>query len=174
MDLAAVACDTLTFFRFLFFATRLEHLIVSRFLETSADESFPERFVFIKSGTRSPVRRRFRNDFALLLGNIDTISRFLRRVGRGHSEQFTPCLLPIGIGKLLGIALINHGNFPGAFLYHVRRRSAEPVSMNGYFSISRTPIFSHHIEYGTRMQIVRMSKGKMCSWELSRGDCLIQ
>ena len=56
---------------------------MSRFFETSANESFSERLVLIKSGARCPVRRRFRNDFTLLLGNVDTIARLLRCVGRG-------------------------------------------------------------------------------------------
>jgi len=46
--------------------------------------------------------------------------------------------------------------------------------MNRYFSVSWAPIFSHHIEYETRMQIVRMSKGKISSRELSGYDRFIQ
>jgi len=147
---------------------------VSRFLETSADERLSKRLVIVKSGARCPVGRRFRNDFALLLGNVNAISGFLRRVGRGYSEQFTPCLFPIGISKLIGIALINNGNFPRPFLHHLWGWGAESVSMNGYFSVSRPPIFGHHIEYETRVWIVRMSKAKISSWELSGYDCLIE
>src|SRR5205807_10340433 len=118
-------------------------------------------------------RRRFRSDVTPVLGTVDTIGGLRRCGGRGYPGQFTPCLFPVGVSRLVRIPLINDGNLSRAFLYRLGRGDAEPVTVNGYFSISRTSVFGHHIEYENRMQIVRMSKREMSrrEFKIGRASC---
>ena len=50
------------------------------------------------------------------------------------ADQFAPRLLPIGFGKFLGIALVDHRNLARAFLYLVGRRCAEAIAVDRNFS----------------------------------------
>jgi hypothetical protein len=59
-------------------------------------------------------------DDAPFFRHIGVIGSFLRRHIVFLAHQFVACLCPIGLGKLIGIALIDHGDFSCAPFHLLR------------------------------------------------------
>jgi len=121
---------------FLFIPKRFENQIMSRLLETVDHAMLADRFLFLGTGARHPVALGAGHHAPLFRkpGIIRSLFRW-RVIFRTH--QFMASLSPVCFGKLVGIAFIDHRNFPCASFDLLGRRHAQAIAVHRDFSRGR-------------------------------------
>jgi hypothetical protein len=99
-----------------FLSARFEHLIVSRFLYAFNHEVLADGFLLLGPGTRDAVTFGTGHDTPFFC-HVGIIRSFLRRHIVFFAHQFVARLCPISFGKLGRVALVDHGDFSGAFFH---------------------------------------------------------
>jgi hypothetical protein len=117
-----------------FFPSRLEHLIMRRFLYAIGDKLATDCFfIFFNTGTRNSPPMVVWCYFPFFFHFYRRFALFWRRRDQ-FTQKFTSRLIPIGIGKLVRIAFINQGNFSRTLFHLFRRRRTQSHAVNADFA----------------------------------------
>jgi hypothetical protein len=109
---------------------------------------FSDRFfIVLEAGPVHPMAAIIWRHFPLVL-ELDVLVVLFRRLGLELAQKLLACLLPIGVGKILWIALINHRDLSRAPFDVLGRGNAHPVAMERDFSATRF-VFFHILEFRT-------------------------
>src|SRR5256885_2295466 len=101
---------------FKLFSARLKHLIVGRFFPSVTDEMFTDRLFFVVNPGTGHTMTAVVRSYLPLCGHFRIIRRFFGRVIIFSTHQFLARATPIGIGKFVWIALVDHRNLARASL----------------------------------------------------------
>jgi len=112
-----------------------------RFLSSVTDQMFAERFLFlINTRTRNPVAAIVRGHFPFFL-EIDILFVFFRRPRGQVAQQLPARLVPIGVGKFVWIALVDHRNLARTSFDVLGGRNSHSVPMKLNFAATRFLFF---------------------------------
>src|SRR6478672_10825403 len=100
-------------------------------------------FLFLSAGTWD-VMPLGTGDDAPFFGHFGVIRSFLWRRVVFLAPQFVSRLCPICLGKLVRVALIDHGDFSGASFHFLTRRCADSVAMLRNFPWGRLRVIFHN------------------------------
>src|SRR5438874_6506584 len=106
--------------------------------QTVGDQCLPKRLiVLIKTRARSAMPGRFGNDLMLVLGNFYSAANFFRRSVLLDSHQLATGLLPIGIGKIIGLTFVDQRDLARTPLDQLWGGRADAIAVHGNFSEAR-------------------------------------
>src|SRR6516225_11962902 len=127
-------------------------------------------FLFLSAGTRDAVPFGTGHD-APFFCHVGIIRSFLWRHIVFFAHQFVARLCPISLGKLVRVALVDHGDFSGASFRFPGGWCADSITMLGNFPWGRLRVMVHSkssekrscifaIHFGLQIEALQYNYGK--------------